>query len=131
MGGPQLRRVLVRLLFCFFCSSSLVFAARDEIFFSLSTHNSKLSLSLSLSKKCSLIGPKIDYAVGYQQVSIPLPSPQPIASALLTPLRGAGSKLLEKVGALAARKVRGAVGGGVGGGAATSTTAAVDGAQQG
>ncbi len=95
----------------------------------LTTRNSRFP-SLS-SKKCSLIGPKIDYAVGYQQVSIPLPSPQPIASALLTPLRGAGSKLLEKVGALAARKVRGAVGGGVGGGAATSTTAAVDGAQQG
>ena len=97
---------------------------------------SSLSLSLCPSKthtKKSLIGPKVDYAVGYQQFSTALPSPTPIANALLTPLRGAGAKLLEKVGALAAKKfARGPVGGVVGGGgAATSTTAAVDGAQQG
>ena len=81
----------------------------------------------------SLVGPKVDYAVGYQQFSTPLPSPAPIANALLTPLRGAGGKLLEKIGGLAAKKFGAAPAGGVvgGGGAATSTTAAVNGAQQG
>lgn len=104
-------------------------------FFSLCalTHlSSSFSLSFSLHPNNSLIGPKIDYAVGYQQFSQPLPNPTPIANALLSPLRGAGSKLLEKVGALAARKVMGGagIGGGVGGGASTTTTAAVDGGAQ-
>ena len=69
----------------------------------------------------SLVGPKVEYAAGYAQYSTPLPSPAPIANALLTPLRGAGAKLLEKVGRIAGGVVAG------GGGAATSTTAAQQG----
>ena len=125
---------------CVFCFHLNFFSLLAAFFFA-SPQNSKNSSLLSLSfensktkTKHSLIGPKVDYAVGYQQFSTALPSPTPIANALLTPLRGAGAKLLEKVGALAAKKfARGGapVGGGGGGGAATSTTAAVDGAQQG
>lgn len=133
VGGAQLRCILVRLF------SVLVFgfvrAARG--IFQLprlkNIINSPFLFSLSQleTKKNRLVGPKVDYAVGYQQFSTALPSPAPIANALLTPLRGAGSKLLEKVGALAAKKMRGGPVGGVGGGSASSTTAAVDGAQQG
>lgn len=125
------------LFSAFVLTLSLALASLVAFFRSLLCFFSRLIFSLSFSlknKNNSLIGPKVDYAVGYQQFSTALPSPTPIANALLTPLRGAGQRLLEKVGALAAKKVlRGVpVGGGVGGGgAATSTTAAVDGARQG
>jgi hypothetical protein len=79
----------------------------------------------------SLIGPKVDYALGYAEYNIAAPNLANLTAAIKAPLAAAGSELLAKLGALEAKKA-GLMGGAapVGGGTA-ATTAAVDGAGNG